>query len=151
MKLGLNNISDEDIAYIENYMLEFNILKDLRYINFEVNNSQNNIYDLDRLNNIRERIIKIFFDEDDKELFSINKKKTYEISKIIYTIYNHMIKNNIFNIYSERLRYIENNIEKFESNSFNIESQVWNNLVEIFDSINKMYTAHRNKPKSDIH
>ncbi len=142
LKLGLNNISDEDIAYIENYMLEFNILKDLRYINFEVNNSQNNIYDLDRLNNIRERIIKIFFDEDDKELFSINKKKTYEISKIIYTIYNHMIKNNIFNIYSERLRYIENNIEKFESNSFNIESQVWNNLVEIFDSINKMYTEY---------
>lgn len=138
LKLGLNNISDNDISYLENYILEFNILKDFRFEEFSLNNYKNNdnIYDLDRLNNIRKEIIKIFTDEND---IKCNKDKMYKVSEIISMIYEHLVKNLVFEKYIERLNYIENNIEKFETNTLNIENQVWECLIEIFNSIEKMY------------
>ena len=61
LKKGLNNFNLDDLAYLENYILEFNInkynVKNKLYLNNEKYNE--NIYDLEKINKIR--VIRLSF------------------------------------------------------------------------------------------
>ena len=58
LKLGLVNILPEDISYLENYILEFDITRYGLKKEFYLNNEKYDdiVYDLERLNHIREKI-----------------------------------------------------------------------------------------------
>ena len=62
LKLGLVNILPEDISYLENYILEFDITRYGLKKEFYLNNEKHDdiVYDLERLNHIRENINGIY-------------------------------------------------------------------------------------------
>lgn len=136
LKLGLNNINDEDIYLLQNYILEFNINKYSVYKEFKLNNtnSSNTIYDLEKLNTIRKNIIETF-----KDLINISKE--LNAKDIINLLYNHLVEKNIFENYESFLNtYYINDIE-----AKNYEEQIWNKICEIFDSIGKIYANEKLK------
>lgn len=134
LKLGLNSIDDIDISYFENYISEFkinnyNILND-----YYINNTKNSdeIYDLDRINNIRKRITEIF---DISKLSNENNAKN-----IVKNIYEHLVNNDIFKKYANSISDIED--VPYYIYSTSLENQVWNKICEVFDSICKIYTDY---------
>lgn len=134
LKLGLNDILIDDICMLENYVKEFNISGyniDLPfYLNNEVGNNKK-VYDLDPLNNIREKILQIF---DIKNKVTANM----DVGKIISIIYGHLIDNNILNNWNKFLQD-EYEVNLYEINDYNIQVQVWDKICDIFDSMYKVY------------
>lgn len=131
LKLGLNDIELKDISYFENYVLEFNInIYNLKN-KFKLNNKKNigNLYDLDRLNMIRENINLIFFADEIKNYITVE-----EISKYIY---DHIAANNILENYYNKLENIDN--LKYKIYSKDIEKLALDKMAEVFDSIYKIY------------
>lgn len=137
LKLGLNEIDEIDFAYFENYIKEFNINKYSLNKKFYLNNDRYNetIYDLDRLNGIREKMIDIFSD-----ISSLIKEKM-TAKEIVTIIYNHLISRNILEKYN---RYFDDIQDKaYYVYSVNIKDQVWDKLCGIFDSICKIYGENK--------
>ena len=124
---------------MENYILEFDILKYGLKNKFYLNNEKYGevIYSLDRLNQIRENINNIF----DEFLSSVKKEST--VHDYILLIYNHLVKNNIFINYEKYLSSIEDS--KYQIYSTNIERQVWSKMCEVFDSMYKIYGSEKVK------
>lgn len=135
LKLGLNDISDSDVALLENYVLEFNIKKYNWDKEFNLNNSSSNdiTYDLEKVNDIRLRVLEIFKD--------IKKYQTqkYTTFQIVSAIYNHLINNNVISNYQKQVDLIANSKNSELIFMSNIKKQVWDKLCEIFDSIAKIY------------
>ncbi len=133
LKLGLNDIDKIDLAYFENYIFEFNINNYSINKKFYLNNDGYNevIYDLDRLNIIREKVIDIFED------ISKNSKENMSIKEIISLIYNHLIKNNILNNYNSYFDDIEE--KSYYIYTTSIKNQVFEKVSDTFDSIFKIY------------
>ncbi len=137
LKLGFNNISTIDISYFENYILEFNINKYNINKKFYFNNEKydETIYDIERLNKIREEVINLFSD-----IQNISKSRI-TCKEIISFIYEHLMKNNILKKYNEYFEIIEDKPYYFYSIS--IKEQVWDKICEVFDSICKIYQEEK--------
>lgn len=127
LKLGLNDIDESKLAELDNYVCEFNLGKRSLSKELSYNNKSNHVYNLEMLNCLRNEIIKIFSIE--KEL--ITKNTTINIIK---SIYDHLLKNNIFKNYDN----LVNKVINIEGNNY-FDSQVWEKICEIFSSINKVY------------
>lgn len=129
LKLGLNDIENQEISILENYVKEFNLSKKSinKKLSYNSENSRRNNYDLELLESIRNKILDTF-----RCCILI---KNAETSKDIITyIYNHLMEKKVFLNYS-------NLLEKIEISGGNIffENQVWDKLCEIFKSIDKVY------------
>lgn len=131
LKLGFSKISPSDIYEFENYILEFNINDYYITKSFKLNNKKSNdhIYDLDKLNEIRKYLI---------DLYDINIPKEETSKYYIKTIYEHLAKN-VFDKYNEALLFLENSTNEFDISNFNKEKQVWDKICEVFNSISKIY------------
>lgn len=133
LKKGLNNFDLEELAYLENYILEFNInkynIKNKLYLNNEGYNET--IYDLDRINKIRNDAVNVFYDLVD------NLKKENSTKKIIEIIYNHLINDNIFFNYYNLSSNIED--KTYFLYSSKADFKIWENISNVFDSINNIY------------
>lgn len=128
LKQGITDVDEKDIFLLENYMKEFNVNKYLVNSEFKLNNEKNT-YDLERLNSIREKIIQMYS-------FVLDVKKGSS-KDIISSIYNHLKQNNIFLNYKKITEPIKEDLVNLDMKNF--ENQVWSGLVDIFNSIVKVY------------
>lgn len=133
LKLGFTDIKKEDIYEFENYILEFNINDYYMSKPFKFNNKNNHIYDLDKLNEIREKIVSIY------DLKIIKKANA---NYYITYIYEHLINNNILKKYGETLEILEKSSNEFDISNLAKEKQVWGKICEIFNSISKVYNEN---------
>jgi ATP-dependent helicase/nuclease subunit B len=134
LKFGLNDISIDDISYLENYTLEFNSDRYKFEREFSYNNSSNGIvYDLVRLNDIRKRVINIF--EDISKFLKV-KHITLDIIK---KIYDHLLEHKILDKYSIVIDKMKNSADPTVKYNGNVGQQMWDNLCEVFSSITKIY------------
>lgn len=128
LKLGVTNIDLKDIYMLENYMREFNLNKYL-VNNKLILNTQDNKYDLEKLNEIKDKIV-----NDYSFVVTMNNMSSKEYIELIY---NHLKTSNIFsNYYDIVISVKEDNID-IDRNNF--ESQIWDELSNIFNSIIKVY------------
>lgn len=130
LKLGFTDIKKEDIYEFENYILEFNINDYYISKPFKFNNKNNHIYDLDKLNEIREKLVSIY------DLKIIKKANA---NYYITYIYEHLINNNILKKYGETLEILEKSSNEVDISNLAKEKQVWGKICEIFNSISKVY------------
>ena len=135
LKSGFLDISYKDISYLENYMLEFNI-EGFKFTNtFKVNNKSNGkIYDLELLNNIRKKILDIF-----SNICDISLTKTTSLN-IIKQIYLHLENNKILNKYFDIIEESKNSLDPKIIYIGKINEEGYNFVVNIFDSIEKIYS-----------
>ncbi len=134
-KLGLNDIDINEVCELENYIYEFgkdkvSIKKELKENN---SNIKNNIYDLEKLNKLRIKILEIF-----EPMISL-KNQELEVKDIIKELYNHLTNNNIFKNYEELITKNSDIDENFANSISFYEQQVWSKITQIFDSIYKIY------------
>ena len=132
LKTNLYNISNEDLNYLENYILEFGIKGYNFNKEFRKNNKEDSIanvvYDLERLNNIRGNIITCI------NTFANGIKEKLDVKGKIEIIYNHIIENGIIKKYvTEINRAAEDSIKEAD-----IKKQVIDRIYEIFDNIQKL-------------
>ncbi len=137
LKLGLNDINLADIYELENYSIEFNLSKYSIEKEFTINNKKNTdkLYDLETLNNTREKIISIF-----KGLSNIKNKELIS-NEIVKIIYNHLVTNGILDNYKNYI--IGEKAYALSNENFMRESQVFEKISEIFDSICKIYIEEK--------
>lgn len=128
LKQGLTDIDLKDIYLLENYMKEFNVNKYLLNTKFKLNNEKST-YDLERLNAIKDKVVEMY-----SFVLTIKKESSKEI---ISKLYSHLKENNIFENYEKLITPLNNDIVNLDMNNF--EKQVWNMLLEVFDSIVKIY------------
>ena len=140
LKKGLNNFNLDDLSYLENYILEFNInkynVKNKLYLNNEKYNE--NIYDLDKINEIRDNAVNIFSEVVKKLKLANNTKE------IVSIIYEHLVSNNVFENYYNLSQNIED--KTYFLYSSKADFKIWEKISEVFDSIDKIY----NKEKINI-
>lgn len=139
LKLDLLNINKSDIWYFENYILEFGIKSYNLNSELKFNNSkyQENIYDLKRINIIRNKINSII--KTIKDLSTDNILP----SQIVKIIYDHLINKKILKNY-EKLKTEIEALDTVESIFIvKIYEQVSDKLNEIFDSICKIYMEEK--------
>lgn len=133
LKKGLNDFDLEELSYLENYILEFNInkynIKNKLYINNEKYNE--NIYDIEKINNIKDTAINLVVDTVDKLKEANNSKE------IINIIYEHLVENNIFSNYYNLSENIED--KTYFLYSSKVDVMIWDKISEVFDSISKIY------------
>lgn len=128
LKQGITDIDLKDIYLLENYMKEFNVNKYLVDKKFELNNDKQT-YDLEHLNNIKDKVVSMYS--------FVSEIKSGTSKDIISKIYKHLRENNIFENYNNLIKTLSE--DTFNLDITNFENQVWNSLVEIFDSIVKIY------------
>lgn len=128
LKLGLTDIDLKSVYLLENYMKEFNVSKYMLNNKFTLNNAKST-YDLDELNQLKEKIIKMYS-------FIIYLKKS-TVKDIVESIYNHLSSENIFENFNKLLDTLKD--DSMDMNIYNFESQIWSKISEIFDSIAKIY------------
>lgn len=128
LKQGITDIDLKDIYLLENYTKEFNVNKYILNNKFELNNDKES-YDLDRLNEIKDKIISMYS-------FVLTMKKG-TCKEIISKIYNHLKENNIFENYERITTPLTQDLINLDMNNF--ENQVWDELLQIFNSIVKIY------------
>lgn len=142
LKFGLNDIELDDIYYIENYVLEFNISKYSWNKEFTLNNDKSDqvTYDLAKINNTREKILNLFND-----FINIDKLK-FNSKEIIQKIYLHLKVNNILERYKNIIGFMQDSNDNELTYLSQINMQVWDKLCEVFNSIDKIYSDK----KSDV-
>lgn len=128
LKQGITDIDLRKIYILENYMKEFNVNKYIVDSKFTLNN-QKAIYDIEELNNLKDKVISMYS--------FVNYIKSGTCGKIIEEIYNHLSKENIYKNYLKLTEPIIEDSINMDMNNF--ESQVWSKLLEIFESIEKVY------------
>lgn len=128
LKQGITDIDIKKIYILENYMKEFNVNKYIVDSNFTLNN-QKATYDIEELNDIKRKVVSMY------SFVSQIKKGTS--SKIIEYIYNHLNEENIYNNYLKITQPLIEDATNIDMNNF--ESQVWKKLLDVFESIEKVY------------
>lgn len=133
LKLRFLNIDENDIFEFENYVLEFNITDYYISKPFVINNhkSSDHIYDLDKLNKIREDILK---------LYRVDIKKEDSAKYYIKAIYVHL-NDYVLDGYKKAVENASSNMNYFDISYTNKEKQVWNKLCEVFNSVAKVCTG----------
>ena len=133
LKKGLNNFDLNDLSYFENYILEFNInkynVKNKLYLNNEKYNE--NIYDLDKINKLRDDVVNIFSSVIQRLKLATNTKE------IVSIIYDHLVGANIFENYYNLSNDIED--KTYFLYSSKADFKIWEKLSEVFNSIDKIY------------
>jgi len=129
LKTNLYDISNEDLNYLENYILEFGIKGYTLNREFKKNNKEGAlgsiVYDLERLNNIREKIV------GSVNEFTNSIKEKSDVKGKIEVIYNHIIENNIIKKYAlEISQTVDSSVKQAD-----LKKQVINSIYEIFDNI----------------
>jgi len=129
LKTNLFDISNENLNYLENYVLEFGIKGYNLSREFKKNNKEDAIgsitYDLERLNSIREHIL----NNINSFTTAINEKLS--VKEKVQVIYNYLIENGIIKRYAEEIaETIDNNIKQAD-----LKKQVIDIIYEIFDNI----------------
>lgn len=137
IKKGLNNFDLNDLSYLENYILEFNInkynVKNRMYLNNEKYNE--NIYDLDKINEIRDRAVDIF------SVVVSKLRAANDTKEIVSIIYDHLACNNIFENYYNLSQGIED--KTYFLYSSKADFKIWEKLSEIFNSLDKIYNSEK--------
>ena len=128
LKLGLTDVEIKNVYLLENYMKEFNVNKYIVDNDFYLNNEKNS-YDLAEINNIKKSIVNIFS--------PLTTLKDMNAKQIIQALYEHLQINNIFTNFDSLIKDIEKEANNLDI--VNFESQVWNKLSDIFNSIIKVY------------
>lgn len=128
LKQGITDIDLKDIYLLENYMNEFNVNKYLVDKKFELNNEKNT-YDIENLNNIKDKIVSMYS--------FVLDIKSGTAKDIIEKIYVHLKENNIFENYLKLIEPLKQDTFSLDINNF--EGQVWKSLIDVFDSIVKIY------------
>ena len=122
------NISNHDINYLENYILEFGIKGYVLTKEFKKNNKEDALgcitYDLERLNRIRKNVV------DSINEFSTDIKEKIDVKGKIEVIYNHLVKNGIIEKYIKEITETEEESIK----QADLKHQVIETIYEIFDS-----------------
>ena len=132
LKTGLFNVSTEDISYFENYTLEFGIKGYMLAKEFRKNNkvdiTLDSVYDIYRLNNIREKIV-CTLNEFSNSILSAKTAK-----EKVLVIYNHLIDNEVIKRYEDEINITtEENIK-----AGSLRRQVIDVIYEVFDNICKV-------------
>lgn len=135
LKLGLNQVTRYEILILENYMIEFNISKYSLHRPFRYNNHAYGevIYDLESLNETREKIVHLV------DHLKAQLQATTTAKEIVQVLYSHLIEENVlaqFQIYLDKLQEKE---EESIWHRYRIEGQVWDNIASILDAIVKIY------------
>jgi len=129
LKTNLFNISNHDINYLENYILEFGIKGYALTKEFKRNNKEDALgcitYDLERLNIIRKNVV------DSINEFSTDIKEKIDVKGKIEVIYNHLVKNGIIEKYIKEITETEEESIK----QADLKHQVIEIIYEIFDNI----------------
>ena len=129
LKTGLFDITKEDLNYFENYVLEFGIKGYMLSKNFKRNNKedslQDTVYDLDRLNILREKIIKYITEFGNEINYSMTAKEMIE------KIYNHLIENKIVDRYEVEI----DNTTDLSVKQSDLKRQVITVIYDVFDNI----------------
>lgn len=129
LKTGLYDISKEDLSYLENYILEFGIKGYMLKRKFVKNNKEENfqsrVYDLERLNSIREKISNYISKFSEEMNNQITAKERLEL------IYNHLIENKIIDRYEEEI----NAAVKIDIKQSNVKRQALQVIYDVLDNI----------------
>lgn len=128
LKQGITDIDMKKVYILENYMKEFNVNKYIVDTKFTLNN-QKATYDIEELNNVKDKVVSMY-----SFVNCINKGTC---KNIIEKIYEHLNKDNIYINYLKITQPITNDSANIDMNNF--ESQVWNKLLDVFESIEKVY------------
>lgn len=134
LKYGLNTVTFEEISYLENYCIEFNIDRYKFEKKFIYNNKNNGtIYDLDKLNEIRISVINIF---EDSKLYFKEKHTAFETINNIYTNLN---ESGVLENYTFVINEMKENDNPNVKYLGNVGNQAWDSICSIFNSIDKIY------------
>lgn len=141
LKIGLNDMSIEDVNYFENYVLEFNISKYGFNKEFSINNTKRDeiVYDIQRINKIRIQILKMFEDIMGVQNLKLN------IKEIVEKIYLHLVEKQVLKNFEEETKKLEDSNDPYLMYLGNINVQVWSKICEVFDSISKIYEDEKIK------
>ena len=139
LKTNLFDILNEDLNYLENYILEFGIKGFNLNKEFKKNNKEDAIgcivYDLEKLNSIRKRVVNSINNFTNQIMQKTDAKGKIEV------IYNHIIENGIIRKYSEEIaKTTHNNIKQAD-----LKKQVINNIYEVLDNIEMLDEKHNIK------
>ena len=121
LKTGMLDLSEEEIYTFENYVLEFGVRGYSLPNKFQLKGD----YDLDKINEIREKIIGLVSNLKDR---LSKKKKSKEITDIIYC---HLVEDNIIQRYEKHLEIVKS----IDTNEYNKGKQVVSKIYEIMDNI----------------
>lgn len=129
LKTGLNNFDEQDIYMFENYVSEFGIKLYNFTKKFEKNNKedipQSIVYDLEKINNIREFIYNSVTNLKE----SLNKSEnTRQVASVIY---DYLHESGVLQKYEKQL----NEIKNYDVDEFNKKKQTVQYIYEIMDDI----------------
>ena len=125
LKTGMMNLSEEEVYLFENYALEFGVRGYAIQKSFELNSD----YDLDKINEIRLKIINTV----EKLKKNMNEKTTsQEITDILY---NHLVEDKIIDKYEQSL----DEVKEIDVNEYNKAKQVIAKIYEVMDNISLAY------------
>ncbi len=130
LKLNLLDISLDEISIFENYCLEYNITDEYR---FKLDIKENDDYDSILLNNLKNKIVNMYFELKSKLSLAKNSK---DIVKIIY---DHLSQNKIL----EKVQKMTYDMESSDDTKIkyyaSLNKPLFDSICEIFDSICKVY------------
>lgn len=138
LKSGLLDVPFENIYLLENYVKEFGIFaynfnKDFTKNNIE--DSRDFVYDLDKLNNIRKKIIE---EISNFKLNILNSKKLnqqIDTKEIVNCIIEHLNSNRI----TEKYATILEDIRKIDEEEYSKKIQTLKEIYNVFDMISLAY------------
>lgn len=129
LKTGLCDISEEDLAYFENYINEFGIKGYMLTKQFTKNNKEQVTYgiyyDLNKLNDIRENVVSGLLNIVDEFNMEMDAKT------IVEKLYSHLKENNVIDRYILEI----NTTSSFSLKQGDLKRQVVNAIYELFDNI----------------
>lgn len=123
LKTGLLDIDIDDVYLFEKYVVEYGIKGYMLDTPFKQNKSCE--YDLDKLNNVREKVL-----DYKEDLYEKLKDKNLSLD-ITSGIYEHLQSKDIINMYSKLLESIKQESE----NEFSRKKQVVSKVYEVMDNI----------------
>lgn len=121
LKTGMLDLTDEEIYLFENYVLEFGIKGYSVMSPFTFNSD----YDLDRINETREKLLNAV----QKLKSKLDKKTTSK--QITDTVYNHLVDDGIIQRYEQSLSIVK----EIDVNEYNKSKQVVAKIYEVMDNI----------------
>lgn len=121
LKTGMLDLTDEEIYLFENYVLEFGIKGYSVLSKFTLNSD----YDLDRINETREKLLNAV----QKLKSKLDKKTTSK--QITDTVYNHLVDDGIIRRYEQSIE----TVKEIDVNEYNKSKQVVAKIYEVMDNI----------------
>lgn len=125
LKTGLLGFSVDEISILENYVVEFGINGNQYKKMFAKNYKNNRAYDLERMNQLREKLL-----EKLAPLLSVSSSKKIEMKTLLTITYEFLVLNDIASIMEQE---VQNFTEIGAYDSAQLFAQIWNVVIETFD------------------